>query len=43
MKSMTNQDAIGELSDSNDSTAAATANRMTCTEKQHGMIPSVSE
>jgi hypothetical protein len=40
MKSMTDQDTIGELSDSDDLTAVATANRRTCAEKQHDTVSS---
>jgi hypothetical protein len=40
MKSMTDQDTIGELSDSDDLTVVAIANRRTRAEKQHGTVPS---
>jgi hypothetical protein len=43
MKSMTDQNTIGELSDSDDSTAVATVNGRTRAEKQHDTVPSASE
>jgi hypothetical protein len=40
IKLMTDQDTIGELSDSDDLTVVAIANRRTCAEKQHDTVPS---
>jgi hypothetical protein len=42
IKSMTDQDMISELSDSDDLTAVAIANRRTRAEKQHDIVPSAT-